>query len=200
MATGIARIGNSRIETTSSRSFHGLSRIAQSRTVVSSFYVLNVELVPGATLVQLQLLVEQTPSETTMLNITKTTNHLSRSKPCLRLVTKRYASHVAVEKFPNLLNFLNQTMMTSITTPKVPGNIHLNPLFRLRPRKLTHTYPLAHWRQALQPLDLTKEGILVSTRRIPWPFDFPYKLQRVILQLPNLLTVALTERRHWSLL
>ncbi|KAG7370489.1 repair protein rad1/Rec1/rad17 [Nitzschia inconspicua] len=97
-----------------------------------------LELVPGATLVQVEFWQEQ-PN--------KSNNHLgttTKLQPCLRLLTKGYSSQVTVE-IPGSIEFSNPS--DTLYYSQQPR----------KPHKLIHTYTLAHWRQALQPLDMAKE-------------------------------------------
>jgi Repair protein Rad1/Rec1/Rad17 len=104
-----------------------------------------LELVPGATLVQVEFWHEQPQAN----NGTKKPQLHStrRPQPCLRLLTKGHASQVAVE-IPGSIEFS--------ATAEEEKNIYSSQP-RPRPRRYAHTYNLTHWRQALQPLDMAKE-------------------------------------------
>jgi hypothetical protein len=133
-----------------------------------------LELVPGATVVQVQFLEDRAPSETTttatMVPNKKKTIEVGRPQPCLRLVTKGYASQVVVE-IPGSIEFSqsnnendNDVDDDDNSNSERAWDYPSQPTLRRRPRKLTHTYPLAHWRQALQPLDMAMETCISVNR------------------------------------
>ncbi|KAG7344609.1 repair protein rad1/Rec1/rad17 [Nitzschia inconspicua] len=100
-----------------------------------------LELVPGATLVQVEFWQEQ-PNKSNHLGFT------TKPQPCLRLFTKGYSSQVSVE-IPGSIEFSNISSDTLYYSQQQQQP--------RKPHKLIHTYTLTHWRQALQPLDMAKE-------------------------------------------